>query len=104
RTPSAFDVLIAAAGLPPELRWAFHRRHPRSLSVAFALLEALPLLARRYRPDAVLAVVLAAAVAADARFDAPNGFIAVAVALYSIAASSPRSEAVLGGATAVTAL
>jgi signal transduction histidine kinase len=108
RHPWLIDVLIVLGLTAVYVGRAVHL-HRAALGVPFALLEVLPLLARRRAPRAVLAVVVAASLADAAEY---SSFIPVApaIAIYTTAAhttSRRRSlvaSAIAAAALAVTAL
>jgi signal transduction histidine kinase len=66
---------------------------PLVLFVAFVLLQTLPLAVRRYRPRAVFAVTLGAALGTTVLTDSPTLPAGVVVALYTVAAHCDRKTA-----------
>ena len=99
--PWAVDSLRVLALALPSSSGAFegpdgHLREPVWLVVPLLALAVLPLAARRYRPIAVLAITLAAAVALDLVAGTFQMQGAV-VALYTVAAHCERRTAVAAG-------
>jgi signal transduction histidine kinase len=71
---------------------------PVGLFVVFVLLQTLPLAVRRYRPRAVLAVVLGSALGINLLTESPTLPVGVVVALYTVSAHCDRKTAVRAGA------
>jgi signal transduction histidine kinase len=66
---------------------------PLALFITFVLLQTLPLAVRRYRPRAVFAVTLGAALGTAVLTDSPTLPAGVVVALYTVAAHCDRKTA-----------
>lgn len=103
RTPPGLDILLAlglAALVQLEI-WGSDVTVPKPLAVPVGLLMTLPLAWRRRAPLAVVAVVMAA-LAAEAFLDSSEQppqtpFLALVVAVYSVAAYTERPRALVGG-------
>jgi hypothetical protein len=106
-SPLAADgllVLIAAGVSLAQLQAAPGQRHQSALNIALVLLQTLPLVVRRRVPFMVFAVgAVALAVQGILELQSPTfAFLAVNVAVYSLAAYGDRRLAVWGvGAWAV---
>ena len=104
RRPLVVDALLAlalAALVQLEI-WGSDVTVPKSLAVPVGLLMTLPLALRRRTPLAVVVVVMGA-LAAQSLLDSSEQppqtpFIAMVVAVYSVAAYSERTRALIGGA------
>ena len=104
RTPPGLDILLAlglAALVQLEI-WGSDVTVPKPIAVPVGLLMTLPLAWRRRAPLAVVAVVMAA-VAAQTLLDSSEQppqtpFLALVVAVYSVAAYTERPRALFGGA------
>ncbi|HEX6699895.1 MAG TPA: sensor histidine kinase [Gaiellaceae bacterium] len=102
RHPRLVDVLLVAIAIPfgaleiaPHM-WGGSR-------IAFATLASLPLLLRRYRPQLVLGVVIAATLAEEAVLHRTMNLPAT-IAVYTVAAHCPRGDAIRSGGLAILLL
>ena len=102
RHPRLVDVLLVAVLIPASvLEVGSHSS--RENRIVFALLASLPLLARRYRPLLVLAVVTAATLAEEAVVHRTMQLPA-ALAVYTVAAHCGRDVSIRAGGLAVLLL
>jgi signal transduction histidine kinase len=102
RHPRLVDVLLVAAAIPLSvLEIAPHTWGAERLG--FATLASLPLLARRWRPVPVLAVVMAATLAEESVIHRTMHLPAT-LAVYTVAAHCPRSESIRAGGLAILLL
>jgi signal transduction histidine kinase len=102
RHPRLVDVLLVAVLIPTSVL-EVGSRFSDGNRIAFALLASLPLLARRYRPMLVLAVVMAATLAEEAVVHRTMQLPAT-LAVYTVAAHCPRSESIRAGGLAILLL
>jgi signal transduction histidine kinase len=110
RTPPGLDILLAlglAALVQLEI-WGSDVTVPKALAVPVGLLMTLPLAWRRRAPLTVVAVVMAALAGQtvlDSSEQPPQTpFLALVVAVYSVAAYTERPRALLGGAVSLTVI
>jgi signal transduction histidine kinase len=110
RRPPGLDILLAlglAALLQLEI-WGSDVTVPKSLAVPVGLLMTVPLAWRRRAPLAVVAVVMAALAAqslVDSSEQPPQTpFLALVVAVYSLAAYTDRPRALFGGAISLAVI
>src|SRR5919198_2675642 len=102
RHPRLVDVLLVAAAIPASvLEVAPHSWSAERLG--FALLTSLPLLARRWRPVLILAVVMAATIAEESVVHRTMHLPAT-LAVYTVAAHCPRSVSIRAGGLAILLL
>jgi signal transduction histidine kinase len=102
RHPRLVDVLLVAAAIPfGTLEIAPHTWG--GSRIAFATLASLPLLARRYRPQLVLVIVIAATLAEEAVLHRTM-VLPATIAVYTVAAHCPRSDAIRSGGLAILVL
>ena len=108
--PPALDALLALAltTLVQLEIWGSDVTVPKALAVPVGLLMTLPLAWRRRAPLAVVAVVMGA-LAAESFLDsseqpAQTPFLALVVAVYSVAAYSERIGASIGGAISLAVI
>jgi signal transduction histidine kinase len=103
RRPLLIDTVLAAALLAGYLGAAVHHRHDVALGVLLALAQSGTVLARRFYPVLVLALVTAAAIGWIFVFRdwIP---IAPALAVYTVAAHRPRRMSLRTSALTVAAL
>jgi signal transduction histidine kinase len=103
--PVLVDVLPAILAFVTTVGFVFGENLGRRgwISLALAHLQAVPLLVRRSRPLPVLAVVVAVAAVQGLAFGVPT-LIAVAVALYTVAAHCERRIAIRAGLAAALVL
>ena len=110
RTPPGLDILLAlglAALVQLEI-WGSDVTVPKALAVPVGLLMTLPLAWRRRAPLIVVAVVMAA-LAGQTLLDSSEQppqtpFLALVVAVYSVAAYTERPRALLGGVVSLTVI
>jgi signal transduction histidine kinase len=110
RTPPGLDILLAlglAALVQLEI-WGSDVTVPKLIAVPVGLLMTLPLAWRRRAPLAVVAVVMAA-LAAQTLLDnseqpPQTPFLALVVAVYSVAAYTERPRALFGGAISLAVI
>jgi signal transduction histidine kinase len=102
RHPRLVDVLLVAVLIPASVLEVSSHSSSENRFV-FAVLASLPLLARRYRPLLVLAVVTAATLAEEAVIHRTMQLPA-ALAVYTVAAHLPRSESIRAGGLAILLL
>ena len=110
RRPPGFDILLAL-GLTALVQleiWGSDVTVPKLIAVPVGLLMTLPLAWRRRAPLAVVAVVMAALAAQtilDSSEQPPQTpFLALVVAVYSVAAYTERPRAVVGGAISLAVI
>jgi signal transduction histidine kinase len=101
RNPWLIDAALVLVLLVVAVAWAVRR--DAELAVPLGLLQALPLLARRRYPVAVLTLVLAATALQTLHYDTLNP-LPLALAVYSLAAHAERLTALLGGIAALAVL
>src|SRR5919201_5159728 len=102
RHPRLVDVLLVAVAIPASvLEVAPHSWSAERLG--FALLTSLPLLARRWQPVLILAVVMAATIAEEAVVHRTMHLPAT-LAVYTVAAHCPRSVSIRAGGLAILLL
>jgi signal transduction histidine kinase len=103
RSPALDALLALALAVLVQLEiWGSDVTVPKALAVPVGLLMTLPLAWRRRAPLAVVAVVMGA-LAAQSHHDSSEQppqtpFLALVVAVYSVAAYSERTNALIGGA------
>jgi signal transduction histidine kinase len=110
RTPARLDILLAL-GLVALVQleiWGSDVTVPKPIAVPVGLLMTLPLAWRRRAPLAVVAVVMAA-LAAQSLLDSSQQppqtpFLALVVAVYSVAAYTDRPRALFGGAISLAVI
>jgi signal transduction histidine kinase len=102
RHPRLVDVLLVALVIPASvLEVGSHSSLENRL--AFALLASLPLLVRRWRPVAILAVVMAATLAEEAVVHRTM-LLPATLAVYTVAAHCPRTVSIRAGGLAILVL
>jgi signal transduction histidine kinase len=102
RHPRLVDVLLVALVIPASVlelgsRPSFESR------LGFAVLASLPLLVRRWRPVAILGVVMAATLAEEAVVHRTMHLPAT-LAVYTVAAHCPRTVSIRAGGLAILVL
>jgi signal transduction histidine kinase len=103
RNPWAIDAALVGFLLLFAAGWADRRDHGLAFSLPLALVQTLPLLARRRHPVIVFAIVVAATIALTLHFHSLNPLPAF-LAFYSLAAHADRQTAVLAGLAGLAAL